>query len=83
MEMESMSGKMDERMMVIGNMEKCMGGGYTYGKMAESMKESTTMIKSMVQENIIGQMAKDLREGGYMEKDKGKELCTFLMEMQK
>ncbi len=81
MEMESMFGKMEEPMMVIGNMGKCMAEVYIYGKMVVSIKESTAMIKSMVQENIIGQMAKDLREGGYMEKDKGKELCTFLMEM--
>lgn len=64
MEMESMSGKMEEPMMVIGNMEKWMGGVYIYGKMVVSMKESTSMIKNMVQENIIGRMVKDLREDG-------------------
>lgn len=64
MDTENMYGKMEEPMMVIGNMEKCMGEEYIFGKMVENTKDNIAMIKSMVQENIIGQMEKDFREDG-------------------
>jgi len=71
--MESICGRMEEFIKVIGGKIKCTGMGCLLGVMVKNMMDHTLMIKKRDMVFFIGQMAKNIKEIGRtannMEKD--------------
>lgn len=71
--MESICGRMEEFIKVIGGKIKCTGMGCLLGVMVKNMMDHTLMIKKRDMVFFIGQMANNIKEIGRtannMEKD--------------
>ena len=71
--MESICGRMEEFIKVIGGKIKCTGMGCLLGAMVKNMMDHTLMIKKKDMVFFIGQTAKNIKEIGRtannMEKD--------------
>lgn len=66
-ELDCTGGQMDDSIMEIGSIIKCMEREYLLGMMAEGMKGSTMMIRNREKERFIGLMEESTLEVGTME----------------
>ncbi len=67
MDLESLSGLMEQVMRVTGNQTKCMEREFSNGLMEESTRVNTKMIRNMAMVSLLGQMGEDLKACGRME----------------
>lgn len=71
--MASITGMMDDPIVEIGYIIRCMEKEYINGRMEGGMKVTILMIGNTAMESIIGPMVGSLRESGFMESVKARE----------
>ena len=80
MERATMSGKMEEPILVIGNSTRCTAKDYSAGKTEEDTKVTITMTRSTDMECSTGKMEENMMAAGSMENNKDKAPIPLQVE---